>query len=109
MKAASKKDFVIIGLDATSAFFQALIVVPTVGRPPQGEAASGVLWKLNKAMPGLRVSAKAWGKRKADDYTEIGCERSAVDPSVLYHPEKDILLESHGDDAMTVGKLSDIR
>ena len=60
-------------------------------------------------MPGLRASAKAWGKRKADDYIEIGCERSAVDPCVFYHPEKNILLESHGDDTLSVGKLSDIR
>ncbi len=72
--AFKNKDFVIIVLDATSAFYQAPIVVPTVVRPPHGEAASGILWKLNKAMPGLRASAKAWGKRKADVYIEVGCE-----------------------------------
>ncbi len=60
-------------------------------------------------MPGLRASAKAWDKRNAEDYIEIGCERSAVDPCVFYHPEKDILSESHGDDTVGVGKLSNIR
>ncbi len=60
LKAASNEDFVFIFLDATSALYQAPIVAPTVVRPPHGEAASGILWKLNKAMPGLRASAKAW-------------------------------------------------
>ena len=50
LKAASSKDFIIIVVHATSAFFQAPIVVPTVVRPPP----SGVMWNLNKAMSGLQ-------------------------------------------------------
>ena len=43
----------------------------------------GIVWKLNKAIYGLRSSRKAWQTNLADVLQQLGLQRSTADPSTF--------------------------
>ena len=100
---ASDKERALLISDATSAFYQADVTMDQVVKPPKDVMQPGFYWKLKKAMPGLRMASRYWQDHQATVYVErMGFRRSLIDPCVYIHDEKQILMESHGDDTLAV-------
>ena len=76
----------ILAGDVSTAFLHALLltdevfVIPPVEYYPNG----GVLWKLCKAMYGLKQSPRMWQQQPAS----LGFERLKSDPNLYFQPEQ---------------------
>ena len=90
--------------DACSAYYQSPITdLKTVVRPPRGEEPPGTLWRLLRAMPGLRGAGRYWQDHQGSIYTKEGYERFLGNPCVYYHRELRVKFINHGDDNFGIG------
>ena len=79
----------ILAGDVSTAFLHALLadevfVIPPVEYYPNG----GVLWKLRKAMYGLKQSPRMWQQHFASVAASLGFERLKSDSNLYFHPER---------------------
>ena len=90
--------------DVSTAFLHADIdeeiwVVPPKEAYPNG----GVLWKLRKAMYGLRSAPKAWQDHFAKVMATLGFRRLKSEPNVYVNPETGVIVLSYVDDLLYLG------
>ena len=69
---------------------------------------SGVIWKLNKAIYGLRSSPKAWQAHLAETLQQLGLHRSTAEPNVYFTTSRDCYILVYVDDLMFLGVESTI-
>ena len=95
--------FVLAG-DVSTAFLHALLnddvfVIPPGEFYPNG----GVLWKLRRAMYGLKQSPKAWQLHFASVMADLGFKRLKSDANLYFHPEYKVCLLCYVDDVLLFG------
>ena len=76
--------------DISVAFLHAAVALATgiLLRPPKEFYLEGnILWRLKKAMYGLRSSPKAWQDHLASILQQLGYVRFISEPNVYKHPE----------------------
>ena len=99
---------VVIG-DVPTAFLHATLtgkvfVTPPAEYYPQG----GVLWRLKRALYGLKDSPKAWQQHLAHVMAEAGFERLKSDPNLYRQRTKALFALVYVDDLMFVGDKRNI-
>ena len=95
--------FILAG-DVSTAFLHALLnddvfVIPPGEFYPHG----GVLWKLRRAMYGLKQSPKAWQLHFASVMADLGFKRLKSDANLYFHPEYKVYLLCYVDDVLLFG------
>ena len=70
---ATDKDKVLLVAVVTSAYFQAPVVIDQYVRPPTDQRERGKLWKLKRAMPGLRIASRSWQDHYASVVEQTRC------------------------------------
>ena len=69
--------------DVTTAFLHATVEGEVYVRPPRSEMKeSGTVWKLKKALYGLRSAPRSWQQHLCKELAAIGWQRMATDQSV---------------------------
>ena len=94
----------ILAGDVSTAFLHALLtdevfVIPPVEYYPNG----GVLWKLRKAMYGLKQSPRMWQQHFASVAASLGFERLKSDSNLYFHPERRCYMLCYVDDLLIFG------
>lgn len=82
---AAKEDFEISHMDVTTAYLNGNLEEDIYVRPPEEikeHDNPGGVWKLKKAMYGLKQSGRAWNKRFDDVLKQHGLEKSKFDPCI---------------------------
>ena len=107
---AITRDWFVLAGDVSTAFLHALLeevvhVIPPREYYPQG----GVLWKLKRAMYGLKQSPKAWQLHFASVTSKLGFRRLKSDANLYYHPELKVYLLCYVDDLLLFGKKEPCR
>ena len=97
--------------DISVAFLHALAATSDLYMYPPTEfytPDSGVIWKLNKAIYGLRSSPKAWQAHLAETLQQLGLHRSTAEPNVYFTTSRDCYILVYVDDLMFLGVDSTI-
>ena len=94
----------ILAGDVSKAFLHALLtdevfVIPPVEYYPNG----GVLWKLRKAMYGLKQSPRMWQQHFASVAASLGFERLKSDSNLYFQPERRCYTLCYVDDLLIFG------
>ena len=101
---ATDKDKVLLVADVTSAYYQAPVVIDQYVRPPTDQREKGQLWKLKRAMPGLRIASRSWQDHCASVVEEVlGQRRSLVDSCAFAQQEDGTISAIWGDDLVGSG------
>ena len=96
---ATDKDKVLLVADVTSACYQAPVVIDQYVRPPTDQREEGKLWKLKRAMPGLRIASRSWQDHYASVVEKVlGQTRSLVDSCAFAQQEDGTISAILGDD-----------
>ena len=95
--------------DVSTAFLHAsvdsdIFVIPPLEFYPQG----GVLWKLRKALYGLRNSPKLWQTHFASVMAKNGFKRMKSDPNLYVHESKRLYVLAYVDDLMFFGQKHEV-
>ena len=95
-------------IDIKRAYFHAMAKRDIYVRLPPEDHQSEMCGKLVKAMYGTRDAASNW----EDAYTEFmissGFKVGCVTPCLFWHPEKQLVIEVHGDDFTNIGSEEDL-
>ena len=108
---ALAKDWLIKVGDISTAFLHALVASATgiLLRPPKEFYPEGnILWRLKKAMYGLRSSPKAWQDHLASILQQLGYIRLVSEPNVFKHPKGKAYIMVYVDDLLFVGEPSEV-
>ena len=94
----------ILAGDVSTAFLHALLTdevfaIPPVEYYPNG----GVLWKLRKAMYGLKQSPRMWQQHFASVAASLGFERLKSDSNLYFQPERRCYMLCYVDDLLIFG------
>ena len=65
--------------------------------------SDGIVWKLNKAIYGLRSSPKAWQTHLADVLQQLGLQRSTAEPNIYYTQQRSAYILVYVDDLLLLG------
>ena len=65
--------------------------------------ADGIVWKLNKAIYGLRSSPKACQTHPADVLQQLGLQRSTAEPNIYYTQQRSAYILVYVDDLLLLG------
>ena len=81
-----------------------------VTQPPGFDDGSGQVWRLHRALYGLKQSANAWHKAFLCAMESIGYKSSLVDPAVFvrHTPSGTCMIHSHVDDCAGTGPSAEI-
>ena len=95
--------------DVSTAFLHApmdtdIFVIPPLEFYPEG----GVLWKLKRALYGLRNAPKLWQEHFAACMKKNCFERMKSDPNLYVHKEKRLYVLAYVDDLMFFGSKPDV-
>ena len=66
--------------------------------------ADKIIWKLNKAIYGLRSSPKAWQNHLAQVLKQLGLQRSAAEPNIYFTSTRDCFVLVYVDDLLFLGE-----
>ena len=96
--------------DISTAFLHAAINATRILLRPPSEfyPNKNILWRLKKAMYGLRSSPKAWQDHLASVLQRLGYIRLTSEPNVLKHPDGIAYMMCYVDDLLFVGETSEI-
>ena len=95
--------------DISTAFLHALVdgdfyVIPPLEFYPEGRT----LWKLKKALYGLKHSPKLWQQHFASVMQKNGFTRMKSDPNLYVHESKQLYVLAYVDDLMFFGSKADV-
>ena len=95
--------------DISTAFLHALVdgdfyVIPPLEFYPEGRT----LWKLKKALYGLKHSPKLWQQHFASVMEKNGFRRMKSDPNLYVHDSKQLYVLAYADDLMFFGSQADV-
>eukprot|EP00438_Fugacium_kawagutii_P020509 Skav212686 [mRNA] locus=scaffold1930:133681:135171:+ [translate_table: standard] len=96
--------------DISTAFLHADINASGILLRPPSEFYSNknILWRLKKAMYGLRSSPKAWQDHLASVLQRLGYIRLTSEPNVFKHPDGIAYIMCYVDDLLFVGEQQEI-
>ena len=77
--------------------------------PVEAGEGLGLCGKLVHWLYGFRKAASEWERFYARTLEDVGFQRGAACPVLLYHPHKDIAMAVHGDDFVLCGLEEDLR
>ena len=92
--------------DINTAFLHAPVVQETRVKPPADFISSDgsvVIWRLKKALCGLKSAPKSWQVHLAGQLTEIGLQQTKTDPCLFKHTSEDMLIMVYADDMFISG------
>ena len=92
--------------DISVAFLHAAAATDDLYMHPPTEfynKADGIVWKLNKAIYGLRSSPKAWQTHLADVLQQLGLQRSTAEPNIYYTQQRSAYILVYVDDLLLLG------
>ena len=93
--------------DVNTAFLHAPVVQETLVKPPAGFISSDgpfVIWKLKKALYGLKSAPKPWQVHLTGQLTEIGLQQLKTGPCLFKHTSEDMLIMVYVDDMFISGR-----
>jgi len=105
---AISRTWFVMGADVSTAFLHALwtkdetFIVPPAEFYPEG----GVLWRLRKALYGLKSSPKLWQTHFASTMSKFDFERCKSDANLYRHVDGDLYVLCYVDDLLIVGEKS---
>jgi hypothetical protein len=111
LQVAAHRDYDMVQQDVRTAFLQAdldeeVYIEPMAGVPkPTGK--DGYVWKLNKAVYGLKQSPRAWNKRLTDYLRSIGLKQSTADPCLFVCLQPVTYVIVWVDDLLITGESAD--
>ncbi|KMQ94067.1 retrovirus-related pol polyprotein from transposon tnt 1-94 [Lasius niger] len=80
-------------MDVTTAYLHGDLEEEIYVKPPKEiPNQSGKIWRLRKAMYGLKQSGRAWNKRLSHDLKEMELIQSKANPCIYYRKTKSFLL-----------------
>eukprot|EP00435_Cladocopium_sp_Y103_P020287 s1005_g4.t4 len=95
--------------DISTAFLHAAIQGNILMRPPKEFYTDpNILWRLKKAMYGLRSSPKAWQDHLATVLQQLGYIRLTSEPNVFRHPDNKAYIMVYVDDLLFTGETQEI-
>ena len=90
--------------DISAAFLHASIEEPVFVWPPSEYYSEGnCLWRLNRAMYGLRQSPKLWQEHFATVISKLGFRRCKSDSNLYCHKSRSLYVLAYIDDLLIVG------
>ena len=96
-------------LDLVTAFIHADIQEPVFVEPPVGYEDSQNVWRLKKAMNGVRSAPLAFQDFLVEVLSNrVKMLRSLADPMVFYHADKPLYVDIHVDDPIAFGSETDL-
>ncbi len=105
---AVAKDWTMSTGDVSTAFLHADLTEEVYVRPFAELAKPGHVWKLLKALYGLRSAPKHWADHFADVLkSKLGFNRSKTDSCLYWHPELKIYALVYVDDVFSVAENDD--
>jgi hypothetical protein len=87
MALTAKYDLESAQLDAVNAFMNAKLDRTVYMYPPEGYAGPGTIYRLNKAMYGLRKSPLLWQRDLTQAFEELGFQKVPQEPCVMVNGE----------------------
>ena len=95
--------------DVSTAFLHAsmdgeVLVLPPVEYYPSGD----VVWKLKRALYGLKNAPKLWQQHLASTLESKGFQRMKSDPNLYFHAKRKIYLLCYVDDLMLFGERKSV-
>ena len=90
----------------SSAFLHAPMVIETFVRPPQVYAKQGVIWRLRKALYGMRRAPKLFFNLLHEILSELGMQSLRSEPTFYF--KGSLLFLVHVDDPLVAGTDEDI-
>lgn len=109
--AAAHYDWHIHQMDVKTAFLHAPLEEELYMRPPPGiPELKGKIWRLHKAIYGLKQAANAWYAKLSHDLQQIGFKPCLTDPCLFIKDSRGTrtVLLVYVDDMLLGGKLSDV-
>ena len=109
--AMKRADYKIMVMDVKCAFLygeikrNVYIELPHVD-PKYGDG--GLVGKLKKSMYGTRDAPQIWAEVVRSAMESLGYKQSVYQPSVYYHPTKDVMIVVHVDDFLCAGSGKDL-
>ena len=94
----------VVTADISSALLQAPIAsdeLVLVKPPPELEQNPDVLWKLTRALYGIKISPKLWQQHLASKLEELGLKKNEVDPCIF--ASEQLIVMNHLDALLVVG------
>jgi hypothetical protein len=102
------KSWTFVVADVSVAFLHApLRDVAFVIPPAEAGEANGVIWRLEKALYGMRAAPSRWQQHLCSVLSEYGIQRSKADPCVFFSEK--IFLVVHVDDFAISGETQEVR
>jgi hypothetical protein len=98
-------------LDVTTAFLHGELDEEVFIRPPKDVGMNDKVWKLKKALYGLRQAARAWNTTLTQQMQTLGFRQTHSDPCLYIRGEgvSTVYLLFHVDDAIIVGQDEEIK
>ncbi len=93
--------------DVSTAFLHAALPEPVYVRPPSNVRRQGMVWRLSKALYGLRKSPQLFQEHFATRVGVLGWKRLVADAQVFVHP-RGWLMSAHVDDLLVVVPQADV-
>ena len=93
--------------DISTAFLHAAAATADLFMYPPAEfynAFDQIVWRLNKAIYGLRSSTKAWQNHLAEVMQQLGLRRLVSEPNVYATPQGDAYILCYVDDLLFIGQ-----
>ena len=84
LASAASKEWTVETTDIKSAFLQGSTVERTIFlKPPKEAGCNGKLWKLKKALYGLKDAGRQWFFKVKEELIKLGCFQSDLDPGMF--------------------------
>jgi hypothetical protein len=97
--------------DVEAAYLNAPLARPVYVRPPTGWAPEGRVWRLHKALYGLRESGYLWHQAFVACLRRLGYHRSNIDSCVFWRRSDDgqlSIIALHVDDALLLASSAEL-
>lgn len=85
-------------IDVSTAFLNGELDEEVYLQVPKGIGMDGVVWRLKKALYGLRQAARAWYDKLTEVMSMLGFTRTEADPCLFYRHTRVFLTENSGFD-----------
>lgn len=111
MAVVCQKDLELHQIDVNNAFTESNLLEDIYMIPPPGvEVPPNMVLKILRSLYGLKQAARDWNKLCVAKLEQIGFTQSQVDPCLLIHKERDIMVLTHVDDIpIAAHKLSNVQ
>jgi hypothetical protein len=108
---AAQKDYDAHQLDVKTAFLNGDLEEEVYMKYPPGFEVPGKVWRLQKALYGLRQAAQAWHKKLKTSLVASGLTFSLADPCLymIKHQGEFVYLLVHVDDCLLVGSSTGVK